>query len=48
MKAHERCVFEDGTFAVTTELVDKGNRRVPQIVTDLVELFCINDEEKGS
>ena len=24
----ERCVFEDGTFAVTTELVDRRNRRV--------------------
>ena len=27
MKAHRRSVFEDGTFAVTTELVDKGDRR---------------------
>ena len=48
MKAHRRCVFEDGTFAVTTELVDKGTEELPQIVTDLVELFGINDEKKGS
>ena len=48
MKAHERCVFEDGTFAVTTELVDKRTEELPQIVTDLVELFGINDEKKGS
>ena len=48
MKAHRRCVFEDGTIAVTTELVDKGTEELPQIVTDLVELFGINDEKKGS
>ena len=47
MKAHKRCVFEDGTFAVTTELVDKGTEKLPLIVTDL-ELFGINDEKKGS
>ena len=47
MKAHERCVFEDGTIAVTTELVDKGTEELHQIVTDL-ELFGINDEKKGS
>ena len=41
-------MFEDGTFAVTTELVDKRTEELPQIVTDLVELFCINDENKGS
>ena len=28
MKSHGRCVFEDGTFSVTTELVDRRNRRV--------------------
>ena len=48
MKSHRRCVFEDGTFAVITELVDKGTEELPQIVTDLVELFGINDEKKGS
>ena len=40
-------MFEDGTFAVITELVDKGTEELPQIVTDL-ELFGINDEKKGS
>ena len=40
-------MFEDGTFAVTTELVDKGTEELPQIVTDL-ELFGINDGKKGS
>ena len=41
-------MFEDGTFVVTTELVDKGTEKLPQIVTDLLELFGINDVKKGS
>ena len=48
MKAHIRSVFEDGTFAMTTELVDKGTEELPQIVTELLEVFGINDEKKGS
>ncbi len=48
MKAHRRSVFEDGTFAVTTELVDKGTEKLPQIVTELLELFGIHDVKKGS
>ena len=46
MKAHRRLVFEDGTFAMTTELVDKGTEKLPQIVTDLLELFGIHDVKK--
>ena len=41
-------MFEDGTFSVTTELVDKGTEKLPQIVTELLELFGINDVKKGS
>ena len=33
---------------MTTELLDKGTEELPQIVTDLVELFGINDKKKGS
>ncbi len=48
MKTLRRSVFEDGTFAMTTELVDKGTEKLLQIVTELLEVFGINDVKKGS
>jgi len=45
---HQNRVFEDGTFDVTSPLIDKGTDKLPQIVTELLEYFKIDDVKKGS
>jgi len=44
---HFVSTFEDGTFGVTSALIDKGTETLPQIVIDLLEYFGIEDVKTG-
>jgi len=44
---HFYSTFKDGTFAVTTPLVDKGSDTLPQVVIDMLNYFGIQDVKVG-
>jgi len=45
---HFASVFDDGTFNVTSPLIDKGTDSLPKALQDLLKFYKINDVKRGS